>query len=412
MRFSQRVNDLPPSQRREIRQLAAARGDVVDLGRGDPDFPTPPSVLEFVRGNLGDRFTHYSPPEGLVELRTALAERLAGEWGESVDPREELIITAGAQEAISAAMATLVGPGDEVVTFSPCYGSIAAAAHLAGAVLVRVPLREEDGFLPDPGALEAHLGPRSRLLVSVSPHNPTGRVWPEERLRALGECARRRDLLVLSDEIYAGLTFDGLRHRPMATLPGLRPRTITVGGFSKTYAMTGWRVGFLAGPAPVVRKVLQVHYHLVHCASGVSQLAALGALERADNDVAEIRHTLQARRDVLWEALEQVSGLRCVRPDGSLFAFPALPETGMSSLDFARFLVSEVGLAVVPGTEFGPEGEGYIRLSLTAPAATLREGVGRLAQALALISAAGPTSPARRGPAGAAAAPQGNPGVK
>jgi aspartate/methionine/tyrosine aminotransferase len=311
-----------------------------------------------------------------------------------------MIITAGAQEAIFATMATLVGAGDEVVLFSPCYASIGAAVHLAGAVPVRVPLREEDGFLPDPGALAACLGPRSRLLVCLSPHNPTGRVWPEERLRALGECARRHDLFVLSDEIYADLTFDGLQHHPMAALPGMRSHTITIGGFSKSYAMTGWRIGFLTGPAAVLRKILQVHYHLVHCASGVSQLAALGALIHAMNDVAEIRRTLSARRDILWEALGQVPGLRCVRPEGSLFAFPGLPETGMSSLAFSRFLVTEVGLAVVPGTEFGPDGEGYIRLSLTAPEWTIREGVARLAKGLTLISDAGQPIPAHATPTG------------
>jgi aminotransferase len=356
--------------------LAARYQDVISLGRGDPDLPTPAHIVEAAYRAAREGQTHYTPGPGIPQLREAISEKLTRENGVAFGP-DEVMVTTGGQEALCVIMQSLLNPGDEVILPTPTYTTYLLAAHLAGGVPVSVPLRPEDGFQIDPGEIEQRITPRTKAIAVVSPNNPTGTVQTRRALEAVAGIAVRHNLLVISDEIYEKILFDGARHHSMAAFPGMHERTITVNGFSKVYSMTGWRVGWVAAPAPIMAGMQAVKDTLTICTPAPNQWGALAALTGPQDCVAETVATYTRRRGWLLDGL-RAADLPFAPSSGSLFVFADLRHTGMASEHFCLSLLEQAHVITYPGGEFGPGGEGFARLSLLAPDPRFREAVDRV----------------------------------
>ncbi len=385
-RFARRVLAIEPSPTVAVsdraRQLRAAGQDVIDLGGGDPDFPTPPHIVEAAAAAMAAGDTHYVASPGIVELRRAIADKLRADNGVAYDP-DEIIVTPGGKAAIYAAIVTLIDRGDEVLILDPGWVSYAPEVTLAEGVPVRVPLAAEEGFAITAERLRPHLTARTRALILSTPNNPTGRVATHAELEAVAAVARERDLLVLSDEIYEKLVYDDALHLSIAALPGMRERTITLNGFSKAYAMTGWRLGYLAAPAPIVKQILKVHSHSVTCAASFSQRGAVAALAGPQEPIAAMVAAYDRRRHLVRDGLNAIPGVRCPLPEGAFYAFPDIRGTGLSSAACAELLIERARVAVTPGEAFGAAGEGHIRLSFATSDELLAGAIERIGAALA-----------------------------
>ncbi|MFD4639762.1 pyridoxal phosphate-dependent aminotransferase [Lentzea sp. NPDC058436] len=364
-----------------VQHLRAAGASLVDLSRGEPDFTTPPAITDAAIRALRSGRTHYSPSRGLPELRAAVAEKLARDNEVLADPADGVIITPSAKHALYAALTALLDPGDEVVIPSPGWVSYAAMVSLAGATPVPLPLDPSSGFRITREALAAAVTPDTRVLLVNSPNNPTGRVLDEAELDAVVSVASAHDLVVVSDEIYEHLRYDDRPHlSPASRLP---ENTLTVNGFSKGYAMTGWRLGYLAGPADLISAALKVHEHSVSCAATFAQIAGEAALTGGAEAVAAMRTAYARRRDLLVDGLNALPGISCAAPEGSFYAFPDITGTGLDSAGFAAWLLNEAGVVTTPGSAFGPGGEGHVRLSFAASEEELTEALTRMGKALA-----------------------------
>ena len=381
-RLSQRVQDVPPSGIRKFFDVLNSMPDVISLGVGEPDFDTPTQVVEAGVAALRAGRTHYSSNYGTTELRLALAAHLERLYGVDYDPTRELLITIGASEALAIAMAALVDPGDEVIVVEPSYVAYVPSVVFSGGIPVSVPTRPEDDWQPDPDAVEAAITPRTKVLFLGYPCNPTGAVLEPETKRALAALAERHDLVVVSDEIYDQLVYGGHRHEAFSALPGMRDRTILLGGFSKAYAMTGWRIGYACAPADLLEGMLKVHQYAIMSAPTMAQDAALVALTQADDDVQRMREEYDRRRRMFVAGLRQI-GLPTVEPRGAFYAFPDIRRTGISSDQFAEQLIYDEHVAVVPGSAFGATGEGYVRASLATSYANLEEALVRIGRFVA-----------------------------
>jgi aminotransferase len=381
-RLSSRVKSFPPSGIRRIFEMARQPG-IISLAVGEPDFDTPSHIREAAKAALDRGETHYSSNLGLEELRRAVAARAAARSGLAVDPSSGIIVTVGGVEALYLAMAALLDAGDEVLIPDPGFMVYNSLALLCDAGPVPYPLRIENGFYPDPAEVEALLTPRTKLLIVNSPGNPTGQVIPREVLGELASLADRHDLLVISDEVYDAVVYDGRRAMSFATLPGMADRTITVNSLSKAYAMTGWRLGYALGPAPVIEGMMKIHQIVAACAPTMLQWGAVTALESDQDFIAEMTAEYQDRRDLITDLLNQVPGFRCLKPEGAFYAFPDARGTGMSSLDLTEFLLKEAKVGCVPGSVFGARGEGFLRISYATSREKLQEAGERMAQALA-----------------------------
>jgi aminotransferase len=357
--------------------IAAGLPDVISLARGDPDLPSPPHVIDAAISALNAGRTGYSAPSGLPALRQALARKLAEDQGLERDPEREILITAGAQEATFLAINALLDPGDEILVPDPCYMSYRHAVTASGGRLVPIPTRPEDGWVPQPDDVAPLVTPRTKALALISPGNPTGAVYSPETLAALGALAEQHDLALISDEIYEKLVFDGARHVSVASLPGLADRTIVVGGFSKSYCMTGWRVGYLAVPPPLAAALETFHHTLTICAPTFAQEAALAALGGPQRYLTELVAEYDRRRRLAIPAFDAL-GLVCPPAPGSFYLFPDIRPTGLSSADFALRLLQEQRVLVHPGTLFGPGGEGFLRVALLQPLDRLAEALDRI----------------------------------
>jgi aminotransferase len=367
----------------QMLRLASSVPDLISLGRGDPDLPTPAHIVDAAVKVLQSRHVNYTPPPGMPILRKAIADKMAAERNLDYDPATEVVVTSGAQEAISVVMQTLLDPGDEVLLPDPYYTAYEMATGLAFGSVVRVPTRAEDDFEVQPEAIEASITPRSRLLVLVSPNNPTGGIISAEALARIAELAIRHNLIVISDELYERVIFDGANAPSIAMLPGMRERTIIINGFSKTYCMTGFRVGYLVGPAELVVPMQEPHHIFTICAPTASQHAALAALQGSQQCVEDIVATFAQRRQILMESLT-AAGIPFPHPSGAFFVFADIRATGMSSADFAVKVLQEAGVLVFPGTQYGPGGEGFLRISYLAELpdiVTAVEKLGRVYQA-------------------------------
>src|SRR3954452_11321865 len=385
-RLSERVCAVPPSGIRKFFDVIATMPDVISLGVGEPDFTTPPQVVEEGVRSLRSGRTHYTSNYGTIELRRALSAHLERLYGLSYNPDNEICITVGASEAVAAAMSAITDPGDEVVLHEPSYVAYIPAIVFNGGVPVLVPTTAATGFALDAEQLEAAITPRTKILFLGYPCNPTGAVLDEHTLRAVADVAARHDLIVVSDEIYDRLVYGGHRHIPIATLPGMRERTITMGGFSKAYAMTGWRVGYVCAPRDLLEGIVKVHQYEIMSAPTVAQDAALVALKSAEPDVQRMVEEYDRRRRMFVTGLNQI-GLTAAEPKGAFYAFPSIRSTGLTSEEFSEKLLYDYKVAVVPGNAFGPSGEGHVRATLATSYEKLEEALARMRRMVESIAA-------------------------
>ena len=359
--LSRTAQEIKPSGIRKFFDLLGDMKDVIALTVGQPDFVTPWHIRVSAIESLEKGKTYYTSNSGTLELRTEIAAYTARRFGLTYDPKDEIIVTVGGSEAIDIAMRAIVNPGDEVIVPQPsfvCYGPIAS---LAGGTPVFLETREKDCFKLTPEALRAAITPKTKLLVLPFPNNPTGAIMTAEDLEGIAEVLRGTDIMVLSDEIYCELTY-GREHVSIAFLDGMRERTVIVNGFSKTYAMTGWRMGYTLAPREISKQMLKIHQYAIMCAPTASQFAALEALRNGDEDVAMMRAEYNRRRRYLVGGLRGM-GIDCFQPEGAFYVYPNISRFGLSSEEFCQKLLYEGGVAIVPGTAFGDCGEGFARIS-------------------------------------------------
>ena len=359
--IAKRVADLKPSGIRKFFDIVATMDDVISLGIGEPDFTTPEPILEAGINALRQGETHYTSNAGIFELREAIADMLEEKYQVDYDPKDEIVVSVGVSEALYLALTAVINPGEEIIIPTPCFVSYQAEVLLAGGVPVEVPGKMEHGFQPEPGLIEKAVTPRTKAIFIGFPNNPTGAVATRENLEAISRIAMKHDLLVISDEIYDSLVYD-VDHICFASLPGMKDRTITLGGFSKSFAMTGWRVGYAAAPAEILQGLVRIHQYTVMSAPTISQLAALAAVQQGANFAEEMRQKYDRRRQLIVSRLNEI-GLETFLPQGAFYAFPKITCSGLADETFAQRLLEEEKVAVVPGSAFGAGGEGHVRCS-------------------------------------------------
>jgi aminotransferase len=386
---SERVKDIPFSSIRVVfegaKRMEQAGKKVYHMEIGRPDFGTPTHIQEAATKAMADGIVHYTPSAGLPELCEAIAEKLQRDNGIKVDPAGEVIVTVGVKSALFCIMQALLNPGDEVLLPDPCWLDYFHCVSLAGGVPVSIPLREELGFQIDPNELEGLVTPRTKIIVAITPHNPTGMVATRETLEAIAEVAQRHNLIVVSDEIYENMVYDGAVHQSLATFPGMAERTITLNGFSKAYAMDGWRLGYIAAPRNIARPILKVHMYNVSCATSFAQMGAVAALRGPQDCVTTMVAEFDRRRRMIMDAFANIDGLTCFKPQGAFYVFPNIKAFGMSSEQMAAYLMNEAALATVPGSAFGTWGEGYLRLAYSDSYENLEQAMELLRNALAKL---------------------------
>ena len=366
-------------ERKKMIALAQEVPDVINLGRGDPDLETPAHIIEAAINSLkmGKDSTQYSPWAGMLELRKAIAEKLKKDNNIIVDPASEIIVTVGAQEAVFLTMMSLINPGEEIIVPEPRYTPYDTSISLAGGVMVPVKTSIENNFEVRAEDIEKVITKNTKAILLVSPNNPTGAVISKENLEAIADLAEKEDLLIISDELYEKLMFDKAPYYSIASFPRMFERTITINGLSKSYSMTGWRIGYLAGPKELVQPMLNLKYAVTICATGVAQKAALAALTGSQECVEETVAIYDERRKVVMRRLDKL-GIPYVVPKGSFYIFPDIRKFRMSSYDFASTLLRSTGVFLFPGTCFGATGEGFVRISLLVPKEKIEEAFDRL----------------------------------
>jgi len=357
--IARHVVNLPKSGIRDFFEIVAKMKDVISLGIGEPDFDTPWHIREAAIYALEKGHTHYTSNLGLIELRRAINRYVQKNFAISYRPEDEILVTVGVSEALDIAFRALVNPGDKVMFHQPCYVSYSPSITLVHGEAIPVPTFARDNFALTAEALRAAWQPGSKLLVLNLPCNPTGGTCSREQIEAIAQFAVEKDLLILSDEIYSELTFEG-QHTSIASLPGMKDRVIFLHGFSKAFAMTGWRIGYACGPAPLVEAMMKVHQYSMMCASIISQEAAVEALLRGEDAVKSMRDQYHRRRDFIVRRFNEI-GLKCHLPRGSFYAFPDISSTGLNEKDFAVSLLQAERVAMVPGTAFGANGSGFCR---------------------------------------------------
>ena len=370
-----------PSGIRRFFDLAAEMPECISLGVGEPDFKTPWAVREAGIESLELGHTRYTSNAGLKELRIEISRYLERRFGLRYDPMSQVLITVGGSEAIDMCIRTLVQPGDEVIIPEPCFVCYEPITTLSGGVPVPVPCRAEDAFRLRADALAAAITPRTKLLIMPFPNNPTGAVMEKEDLEAIAQVLRGTNIMVLSDEIYAELTYGLQPHVSIASLPGMAERTVVVNGFSKTYAMTGWRLGYACGPAPILQVMTKIHQSAIMSAPTTSQYAAITALRDCDLEIDRMRDEYNMRRRLVVRSFNEM-GLHCFEPRGAFYAFPCIQSTGMTSEEFCTRLLEKKHVAIIPGGAFGASGEGDARVSYAYSVEHLTEALKRIREFL------------------------------
>ncbi|MCM1528562.1 MAG: aminotransferase class I/II-fold pyridoxal phosphate-dependent enzyme [Alistipes sp.] len=374
--LSNKIKSIKPSGIRKFFDIAATMEGVISLGVGEPDFSTPWVIRKAAIQVLERKHIVYGPNLGIMPLREAISRRIEKKHSVSYHPENELIVTVGGSEAIDLALRGLIDPGDEVLVVEPCFVCYAPLVELAGGVAVSVPTRIENNFKLTAEDLEGKITERTKLLILPYPNNPTGAIMTREDLEPIAELLRDTNIMVLSDEIYSELTY-GRRHFSIIELPDMAERTIYVNGFSKAYAMTGWRLGYVAAPEPIIHQIFKIHQYGIMCSPYISQNAAIEALNSCDEEVAKMVDEYNVRRRYLVNEFNRI-GLTCFDPEGAFYVFPCIKSTGLSSEEFCERLLYEEKVAVVPGSAFGDSGEGYIRISYAYSLKHLMEALTRI----------------------------------
>ena len=375
--LNQTLRVLKPSGIRRFFDIANEMEDVISLSIGEPDFSTPWHIRQEGIRTLEAGKTWYSPNAGLMKLREAIAAYVQRHSGVTYSPKDEILVTVGGSEAIDLGFRALLNPGDEVLIPEPCFVCYEPLSRMAGGVAVPIVTRAEDGFRLTAAALRAAITPRTKMLVLPFPNNPTGGVMRREHLKEIAEVLRGTEIMVLSDEIYGELTYGEREHVSITSLPDMQARTLLVGGFSKAFAMTGWRLGYVCGPQPLMAAIVKLHQYALMCAPTTAQYAAIEAMEHGDEDVTVMRAEYDLRRRFIVDELNRM-GLTCFEPEGAFYVFPSIRITGMTSEDFCQKLLMEKHVAVVPGTAFGESGEGFVRISYCYSLKHITEAMERL----------------------------------
>lgn len=377
--ISPSIQSLAPSGIRKFFDIATEMKDAISLGVGEPDFVTPWAVREAGIYSLEKGRTHYSANSGLIELRNEICTYLKRKYNLSYNPIKETLVTVGGSEAIDLLIRAIISHGDEVLIPEPCFVCYKPCTLMAGGTPVTIQTEEKDNFKLTPEKLLEKITPKSKLLILPFPNNPTGAVMTREELEKIAKIVEEHDLFVLSDEIYGELTYTGEPHVPFATIRGMQERTVTVNGFSKAFAMTGWRLGYACGPEPVISQMTKIHQYAIMCAPTTSQFAAIEALKSCDEDVEYMCTEYDHRRRVMVNGFREM-GLSCFEPLGAFYVFPNISATGLSSNDFATKLLYEKKVAVVPGTAFGESGEGFIRCSYAYSIKNIEKALERIGE--------------------------------
>ena len=389
-RIAAHVRDIPRSGIRDFFDIVSTMKDVISLGIGEPDFDTPWHIREASINALERGVTSYTSNMGLLSLRESISRYVARHYGVTYNPATEVLITVGVSEALDLALRAIIEPGDEILYHEPCYVSYAPVVIFAHGKPVAVETRAEDGFRLTRAQLEAKVTPRTKALLLNFPNNPTGATLTPEDVRDIADFAVKHDLLVISDDIYAELTYDGT-HTCIASLPGMKERTIFLHGFSKAWAMTGFRMGYACGSPELIEAMMKIHQYTMLCASIISQEAAREALDQPETDVEEMRAEYQRRRNFLHHSFQEM-GLPCHQPRGAFYAFPSIAHLGVTSKEFALGLLDKEKVAVVPGTAFGACGEGFVRCAYATSMDELQEAMRRIARFIHTLQ---PTAHAR-----------------
>jgi len=374
--ISDRTNKLSPSGIRRFFDLLQSIEGVISLGVGEPDFSTPRHISEAAIESLNKGQTAYTSNSGIMELREELSRYLLNAYQLEFSPADELLVTVGVSEGMDLVMRAILNPGDEVILTDPGYVSYGPCVVLAGGKPVFVPTYESNNFEVEASAIEAAVTAKTKAILLGYPSNPTGAVMPREKLAAIAKVAQRHNLMVVSDEIYSQLVYDG-EHTCFAALPGMKERTVLLDGFSKAYAMTGWRVGYAAAPKEIIAAMTKIHQYTMMCVSTMAQVAAIEALKTGEESVRAMVEDYNRRRQVIVGGLNDI-GLHCFEPKGAFYAFPSVKSTGMTSEDFAEKLLTEEKVAVVPGSAFGEYGDGYVRCCYATSMGEIEEALSRM----------------------------------
>ena len=374
-RFSEKILKTPPSGIRKFFELIIGRDDIISLGVGEPDFATPWVMREEAYYHLEQGHTSYTSNWGLTELREAIVKYLE-KFQLHYNPKKEVLITIGVSEAIDVVLRTILNPGDEVIVAEPCYVSYQPLAELCDTKLVRLDTAPT-GFVPTADAIERLITPKTKALMLCSPSNPTGRMIPPEELAKIAEVVKRHKIWVLSDEVYCELAYDGRKHVSIGSMPGMKDYTVILNGFSKAFAMTGWRIGYLACPAELMGQVYKLHQYSTICAPIMSQYAALEGLRNGADEVEKMRLSYQQRRNLMIHEFAEM-GIPVTEPEGAFYVFPDIRQFGLSSEDFATKLIQEYKVAVVPGNVFGAGAEGFVRCCYATEIGKLKEALRRI----------------------------------
>ncbi len=375
---AERLNNIKPSGIRRLFTLTQKTPNLISLGLGEPDFTPPEHVLEAAKQAMAEGKTHYTPSSGIPSLREALAKKYTREYGLSYDPEDEILVTVGATEAVFLALLAFINPGDEVLLPDPGFVCYKPAVFIAGGIPVSIPMLENDGFKPDIEAVTSLITKRSRVIIINSPNNPTGSVLKYDELAKLAKLAVENDLIVVSDEVYEKIIYDDIKHHCLATFPQMGERTVVVNSFSKTYAMTGFRVGYALGPADLISAMLLAQQFAVACVDGPAQYAATAALEGSQKFVSDMVSRFDKRRRLVYRRLGEIEGFTCSLPKGAFYAFPNIEAFKSSSDVFSDLLLRKAKVVVTPGSSFGEYGEGFLRLSYATSYEKIDEALDRL----------------------------------
>ncbi|HIU26000.1 MAG TPA: pyridoxal phosphate-dependent aminotransferase [Candidatus Copromorpha excrementigallinarum] len=383
---AEKMQTMPFSGIRKVSEAAAklkAKGtDVVEMTMGRPDFDTPEHIKEAAVKALKEGKVHYTSNYGIPELREAIAEKMKRHNGLEYDPDGEIMVTVGAAEAIFATMSSFLDPGDEIIIPAPVWVNYVAVPASFGAKVVTVPLREENEFSLDARDVEKAVSEKTKMIVLVTPGNPTGGVIKEKDLKEIAELAKKHDLLVIADEVYEYLVYDGERHVSIGKLEGMKERTIVVNSVSKTYSMTGWRIGWICADRPLMLSILRAHQYMVACAVSFAQYGAWAALKGPQDCVREMTEEFDRRRKYIVSAVNSMDKMSCITPKGAFYVFANIKKTGLTSEEASRFLLDEAHVAAVPGSAFGKEGEGFVRFAYSTSMEEIKKAMERIDKAL------------------------------